>query len=185
MEHGDSLPQLQQRFFAYRQTNEDLLTYSLALVTLYDKIGERDASFKACRNTTLKGRLAEAVRDEGLRRELHRLNLDNPDLSYFDVRDRAQQWLGNAGHVKVEQVKSRATHVEMQNLIEEQGRQLQELQELVREIQVAPREKPGGAERKHWERKPDSQRLCWRCGAADHLQRNCPQPSKRGQKTQP
>ena len=85
---GNSLPQLQQRFFAYQQRNEDLLTCSLNLVALYDRIGDHDASFRAGRNTALKGRLAEAVRDEGLQRELRRLNMECPQLSYFEVRDR-------------------------------------------------------------------------------------------------
>ena len=42
----------------------------------------------------LKDRLAEAVRGEGLRRELRRLNTENAGLSYFDFRDRGDKWKG-------------------------------------------------------------------------------------------
>ena len=72
---GDTLPLQQQRFFAYRQSKEDLLSCSLALVALYDRIFEQDPSFRSCHNSSRKGRLAEAVEDEGLRRELRRLNM--------------------------------------------------------------------------------------------------------------
>ena len=49
------------------------------------------------REGTLKGRLAEAARDEWLRRELRRLTIELEHLSYFDMRDRAIGWLGGLG----------------------------------------------------------------------------------------
>ena len=92
---GDTLPQLQQKFFSYRQgPKEDLLTCSLELVELFTWMAKLDESCKATKGKTLKGRLAEAVRDEGLQRELRRLNMEAPELSFFDVRDRAIEWLG-------------------------------------------------------------------------------------------
>ena len=51
-------------------------------------------SCQAAREKMLKGRLAEAVCDEGLQRELRRLNIEAPTLSFFDVRDHAIEWLG-------------------------------------------------------------------------------------------
>ncbi len=42
----------------------------------------------------MKGRLAEAVRDQGLARELHRLNIEAPGLTFFELRDRAVEWIG-------------------------------------------------------------------------------------------
>ena len=92
---GDTLPQLQQRFFAYKQSgNQNLLSCSLELVTLHDRIVKLDSNFKGCRESALKGRLAEAVQDESLRRELRRLNIEAPELSFFEFRDRGIEWMG-------------------------------------------------------------------------------------------
>ena len=89
---GNSLPQLQQQFFSYRQKEgEDLVSCSLHLVRLFDRIVQLDSSFKPGRDAQLKSRLAEAVREENLRTELRRLNSEHPELTYFDVRDRVMK----------------------------------------------------------------------------------------------
>ena len=81
---GDTLPQLQQRFFSYQQKEkEDLLSCSLELVELFDRVANLDPTFKPMRDLTLKGRFAEVVRDEGLKRELRRLNMESPNLTFF------------------------------------------------------------------------------------------------------
>ena len=72
------MPQLLQRFFSYTQkSTEDLVTCSLNLLELFDRIAEHDKTFKSDnKNVVLKERLAEAVLDEGLKRELRRLNTE-------------------------------------------------------------------------------------------------------------
>ena len=68
---GESLAHLQQAFFSYVQgEEEDVVACSLELVSLYDRICRLDPSFTSCREGNLKGRLAEAVKDERLKREL-------------------------------------------------------------------------------------------------------------------
>ena len=97
---GNTLPLLQQKFFGYRQgSQQDLLSCSLELVDTYDRICALDSSYKPCRESALKSRLAEAVADEALQRELRRLNVENTSLSFFQLRDRAQEWLGRAGNL--------------------------------------------------------------------------------------
>lgn len=92
---GASLPTLQERFFSYHQGDtEDIVNLSLELVDLYDRIARLDPTFLPSRESTLKGRLASAVRDENLRRELRRLNDESPELSFFELRDRWVQWIG-------------------------------------------------------------------------------------------
>ena len=91
---GDTIPQLLQRFFSYSQSTEDLVSCSLNLHEMFDRIAEHDHTFRSNKNSVLKDRLAEAVRDEGLRWELRHLNTENPSLSYFDFRDRGDKWLG-------------------------------------------------------------------------------------------
>ena len=44
---------------------------------------ELDPTFSPSKTSLLKGRLAEAVRDEGLKRELRRLNIEAPKLDFF------------------------------------------------------------------------------------------------------
>ncbi|KAK3090231.1 hypothetical protein FSP39_010232 [Pinctada imbricata] len=97
---GNTLPILQQKFYSYRQGEEDLVSCSLQLVEIYDRISALDPSFIPCRNAALKGRLAEAVRDDALKREMRRLNIEHPDLSFHQLRDRSILWLGRAGNEK-------------------------------------------------------------------------------------
>ena len=52
---GDSLPQLQQRFFAYSQGDEDFLSCSLTLVELYDRIVQLDSLSKRAGTLLSKG----------------------------------------------------------------------------------------------------------------------------------
>ena len=96
---GDTLPTLQQKFFSYQEgEKKDPLGLSLKLVEMYDRICRIDPTYVPCRGGgALKGRLAEAARDEGLRRELRRLTIESGHLSYFDMRDRAIGWLGGLG----------------------------------------------------------------------------------------
>lgn len=48
---GEDMPALQQRFYSFVQGSEDILTCSLTLVDLYDRITELDDSFKPSRES--------------------------------------------------------------------------------------------------------------------------------------
>lgn len=100
---GHTLPVLQQKLYACQQGSEDLVTYSLNMVELYDRIVQLDESFKACRESTLKARFAEGVSDEGLRRELRRLNVEASSLTFFELRDRGKHWIGSATSAAINQ----------------------------------------------------------------------------------
>ena len=81
---GDSLPQLQQQFFSYRQREgEDLVSLSLHLVQLFDRIVQLDSSFKPGRDSQLKNRLAEAVRDDNTRNRATTPELRTPRAFIF------------------------------------------------------------------------------------------------------
>ena len=45
----------------------------------------------------VKGALAKAARDEGVRHELLRLTIESGHLTHFDMRDRVIAWLGSSG----------------------------------------------------------------------------------------
>ncbi|XP_038053692.1 uncharacterized protein LOC119737425 [Patiria miniata] len=172
---GDTLPQLQQRFFSYKQaSNEDLLTCSLELVKLFTRMSKLDPSIEATKGRTLKGRLAEAVRDEGLQRELRRLNIEAPTLSFFDVRDRAIEWLGcrqgnRHKEATVQEVKAADDAGGLQSLLRKQSEQLQKQQQQIDALIKAFSETP-----KSW--RNQGPRRCFNCRSTGHLRRQCPYP---------
>ena len=68
---GSTRPQLQQRFYGYKQGyREDLTACSLEPVKLFGQITEMDPSFKLSTEAQLKSRRAEAEHDEGIWMEL-------------------------------------------------------------------------------------------------------------------
>ena len=92
---GETLPQIQQKFFSHRQGHgDDLVGFSLKLLELFNSIARLDSSFNDVRDKTLKGEIGGG----GTRweRELRRFNMDSPHLTFFKARDRAivvgNQW---------------------------------------------------------------------------------------------
>ena len=159
---GDTLPLLQQQFFSYRQKpKEDLIECSLRLVELYDRIIKFDAAYGSCRDSSLKGRLAEAVLDEGLQRELRRLNTESPKLSFFDLRDRAIAWLGtNPGRREVQLNEAKAedtVQIKILELLERQQEQLKSQQEQIDSLVKSQKR----------------DRRCYTCNKPGHLARDC------------
>ena len=170
---GDNLPMLQQRFYAYQQREEDLISCSLNMVELYDKIVQLDPSFAACRDASLKGRFADAVKDEGLKRELRRLNIETPGLKFFELRDRAVHWIGRLATDKKsvinQEVQSACKEEEdptsdLLEVVKRQEALIEKQQQQINSILSKPNNKSG---------KP---RQCWNCGSTNHLRRNCRKP---------
>lgn len=169
---GDSLPQLQQQFFSYRQKEgEDLVSCSLHLVQLFDRIVQLDSSFKPGRDSQLKNRLAEAVHEEGLRTELRRLNSEHPELSYFDVRDRVMKLMSKPSTKQTIVVQENATAEDVHSILKKQNEQIAAQQKQIESLvsvlssgNVSPR---GGG-----------QRRCWVCNSLGHLRRNCPERAR-------
>ena len=165
---GDTLPQLQQKFFSYRQgPKEDLLTCSLELVELFTRMAKLDESCKATKGKTLKGRLAEAVRDEGLQRELRRLNMEAPELSFFDVRDRAIEWLGRRHPPKeatVQVIEASNDAGGLQALLKKQSELIKKQQQQIDSLLKVVAQRQGN----------QGPRQCYNCKSTGHLKRNCP-----------
>ncbi|XP_072037546.1 uncharacterized protein [Amphiura filiformis] len=170
---GDNLPQLQQRFFSYRQEpNQDLLSCSLAIVHLYDRMSCLDESYKASRQISLKGQLAEAVHDENLRRELRRLNIESPSLSYFDFRDRAVKWLGKSPK-KTKDVSLNETSTGEDSvlaLLKKQAEQLDAQQKQIDKLQTMLQTR--------------RERRCFRCNQVGHFKAICPKKSSETRRDQ-
>ena len=166
---GDSLPQLQQQFFSYRQKEgEDLVSCSLHLVRLFDRIIQLDSSFKPGRDAQLKSRLAEAVREESLRTELRRLNSEHPELTYFDVRDRVMKLMSKPPVKQSTLVQeTAAAGQDIHSILRQQSQQIaaqqKQIESLVSALSSRDVSSRGGG-----------QRRCWVCGSAQHLRRDCP-----------
>ncbi|XP_013413467.1 uncharacterized protein LOC106175855 [Lingula anatina] len=197
---GDILPVLQQRFYEYKQgSKEDLLSCSLKLVELFDEICVIREEFLVDRDNTLKGRLAECVRDNSLKRELRRLNLEQPRLSFFDLRDRAIDWIGRSDQNQKETgtlQESAVQNDEILKLVQEQSKQIaqqskqilqqqQQINELmrgqfrgqrdmIREVRGRGQSRGRGRHSNRYGRQSEV-RKCFKCGSEEHLLRNCPQ----------
>ncbi|KAK2193340.1 hypothetical protein NP493_15g04000 [Ridgeia piscesae] len=127
-----------------------------------------DPSFEAGKEKLLKGRLAKAVRDESLRRELGRLNMESPDLGYFDLRDHAMQWLHNRHDATQYEVKA-VDNTDLLTLVRQQADQLQQLQQQLKQYMATTQQSKDS-----FRRKPDRPRICWLCQSPDHQKANCP-----------
>ena len=175
---GDLLPQLQQRFFSYLQREgETLVTCSLSLLELYDRMSQWDAALLDGRERALKGRLAEAVRDESLRRELRRLNMESPELGYFELRDRALQWLGSGARPQRSRQDASQLEVkvdegeDLRGIVSKQAEQLRFLEDQLNNFMLPTRGDAGPR------RRFDGPRLCWLCQSPDHFKASCPRQS--------
>lgn len=170
---GDSLPQLQQQFYSYKQKEgDDLIKCSLDLVKLMDRIVQLDSSFKAGRDTQLKNRLAEAVNDHTVRTELRRLNSDQSELSFFDARDRVLKLMRSQDNPKTPKEKQQATlnevsvNNDLHRMLKEQGQQIatqqKQIESLLTALNTKSTPRVGGS------------RKCWLCDSPQHLKRDCP-----------
>ena len=96
---GVALDDLQARFFSYKQAEGvSVVTTTLDLVDLYDRMTKMNPQLESRRDQALKSRLAGAVVDPALQREMRRLNSDQPALSVFEMRDTALEHWGCAGY---------------------------------------------------------------------------------------
>lgn len=95
---------------------------------MFDRIVQLDSSFKPGRDSQLKNRLAEAVRDDSTRIELRHLNPEHPELSYFDARDRVMKLMSQYGKSdKLRQntlVQETAADQEVQSILKQQSQQI-------------------------------------------------------------
>lgn len=115
--------------------------------------------------------------DSGLRRELHRLNLDYPEMKFFQLRDRAIKWWSISSKTRSQKLVSnqetRATLqpdsssvIKRQDIINRQQEQIEKLMETVKS-------QANGRYRRNT-RDTDGERRCWASGSLDHLRMNCP-----------
>ena len=164
---GDTLPALEQQFFSYGQGSEDLITTSLKLVEIYNRMVEMNSGYKVCRQSSLKSRLAEAVKDESLRREIRRLNIESPTLTFFEMRDRATEWQGRTrSSASVKEVSTSKSIGQQQPWESKLEKLLTQQEELLKALKVSKGSFSGGGHK--------SQQGCYSCGSSQHWRQDCP-----------
>lgn len=205
----DSVSHLQEQFFKRNQLEtEGILEYSLALLRLFDKIEKRDSSCLTQHDRFLKGKFIEGVREESLRRELRGLNIEKPDLAFWELRDWAIKWLGeDASASKVakkktaqaQEIKSDGAAKDLLDVVKKQQEQIDTLYKLVQESKPQPKQVKQsdqakaqgnnsqggqGVKSNHFKRGGFGRgRACFRCGQTDHMIRDCPVPGNQNNAT--
>ena len=185
--NGDSLPQLQQRFFAYKQSDEeDFITCSLELVNLYDRIVQLDSSFKPGRESQLKSRLAEAVNDENVRMELRRLNADQPALCFFDARDHVIKLMGQRDkplkpkrEATVREVTAESDQSKNDDQIAALAKQVSILQKQIESLTTVVQTRSTS---KRQSTPSDDKPKCWTCNLPGHFRNECPKKRQRSER---
>ena len=179
---GDTKPQLLQKFFSYtQQPNEDLVTLSLKLLEMFDRIAKDDSNFSTSKSVILKDRLAEAVRDEGLKRELRRLNTENSTLSFFKLRDRGDKWLGTAAsnkHPVVEEMGATGRSGRLEQPMDFQKLKKEIVTEVVEALSkttlnTRPSARTDGHSGSYRAGEKKEPNACWECGSEQHFKRDC------------
>ena len=113
--------QRERQFFNRRQREkESLRRFSHALMALAEKIPDIEEE----RDSLLKEQFAENVRDSELKRELKRLCWNDPDITFYDLREEAIAWAGENDGIEDDfPVK--------QNAIQQQPTDLEPMQKVV------------------------------------------------------
>lgn len=161
----ESSSQLFEQFFKSNQTEkQNIFEYSLTLMKLYERIIKRNPECERDKEKVLKERFAEGVKDDNLRRELRRLNLDQPSLEFWEVRERAQKWYGteddNGKKTKeCSSVKCKVQHAKTNEMEEFKKMVKDELKHMQEMITNLTTRKTG---------------FCYGCGSPDHFLNTCP-----------
>ena len=95
---GDSNPATlsKEDFFARNQRErETLLMYSQALLYLAERMIKKDTTLEASRQTLLRGKFIEGVREDLIRRELRKIDMDDKELTFCDFRDKVIKLVGD------------------------------------------------------------------------------------------
>ena len=171
----DSTTSLKKEFYRRdQQETESFEEYSLALVRIADRIAQRDSQDEDSLATELKERLTEGVSDCHFRRELHRLSLDEPELTFWSFRARATKWLGDDTTKKGKRVTSvnevGQTTASLKDKLEKQQAQLDGIE---KKLDMLASGQQYQKKRSYWNTQ-QGVRLCYSCGSPDHMIRDCP-----------
>lgn len=128
-----SFMQLQQCFFSrHQQSEESIDDFCISLMEMVIQMEKMKPAAMKKSDQLLKEVLAEGVRDISLRRELRRLNREQPTLQFYEVRDQAKSWTTDADTESAQEAISQETQISsLVTTIQEQQQELKKLSEAV------------------------------------------------------
>ena len=187
-----TIGQLWGKFHAKKQQKENILEFSISLMKLFGRIGKLDKTATVKQDQLLKSRFTEGLRDEHLRRDAVRLDLDHPDWDFFTLRKRVMQLAGSetsvsakSVDVEVEQnVISEKKQDEVLDLLKKQQEQLTEMGGRLQKLETSKKKFYGKKKKqdKPRQRKEASkhvnekgERLCFKCDQPGHRLAQCPE----------
>ena len=194
---------LHHQFFDRRQKeSESLQEFSLALLSIMDKIKKSNSAAMPNSDQVLRDQFAEGVRDTMLRRELKRFVRQTPEVSLLDLRKEAIRWVEEGHPQGVRYTRPtphshetqatvtcdavNATQTEYSELKEMVMRQQEQLDRLIKTVGAQGgysrgMQRPRQATRYKWS--PEGQPICFRCNQTGHIARFCGQNSQNSQST--
>ena len=190
-----TIGQLWGKFHSTKQQKENILEFSIKLMKLISRIAKLDRTTSIKRDQLLKSRFTEGLRDEHLRRDAVRLDLDHPEWDFYTLRKRVMQLagsecsaMGNAVKAEVEQnVVSEKQKDEVLELLRKQQDTLSDMGSRLKKLEFS--DKPSGKvfKKKNWKQKQGKghkepskhvndkgERLCFKCDQPGHVLARCP-----------
>lgn len=171
--HPDTVTHLQEQFYKRAQREgETLHEFSLALMKLLDRVIKKDPSWEKIKDKTMKGKFTEGVLDKHLQRELRKVNIEDPDLPFWEFRDNAIKWIGEKdtkpkSTATVSAVSSPQSQTTTEQLLEMLTKQQAQIDRLLKLTSQKPNNRSSG-----WNEK--GERVCYVCRDPSHIVRDCP-----------
>lgn len=191
---SESYVTLQEAFFSHRQQEgESLLEYSLALMSLMEKVKQRAPDNIVNSEIFLRDQFVEQVLDGALRRDLKQYVRQSPEATLLDVRGEAIRWereglpavmrgqsnsvpsafgiqyAVQGGYQQLGQGPPSTEVTEMKELLRRQQEQLDQLTQSISRLQTSQPRHRGCSPR-------PGPIICLRCQRPGHIARECDGP---------
>jgi hypothetical protein len=201
----DNVVQLERKFFERNQRSfESITEYSYVLMELMFPLQKLDQRFKTEQNKYMKDKFADGILDLGLKRELKRINIEQSDLDFWQLRNRAQRWLEdcrvkshNCNSIDTEPSCNAAQAQTLESLIKLQRQQQDQLNEISKTLTSLKYQKKSYSPRyqskydkqgEDGQNKPQmfgqgdrKQIICYYCKGPNHIAKNCVKLQKKNQ----
>ena len=172
---GDSNPATlsKEDFFARNQRErETLLMYSQALLYLAERMIKKDTTLEASRQTLLKGKFIEGLREDSIRRELRKIDMYDKELTFSDFRDKVIKLVGDDLKHKATLVRETRAQTEtdgkytsLTKMISDQQKQITELTSLFSQMAHKSQYKRGINNK--------GEKVCFYCKEISHFKKDC------------
>lgn len=181
-----SLPQLMTKFYSCRQGHGDSLQqYCRSLLQL----GRRVSSAGGDVQPVLRDVFAENIREVGLRRELKRQIRSDPTVTFDDLREAADHWEVDSGdkskstvslHEQEAASEQDSGQQTLAQVVQQQQKLMAEMVQTLKGLQESMTKQAGKGKSKQEGTKKtplrdsEGQLICYNCGEAGHIGRDCP-----------